>query len=84
MNQQNLRSLQAVFRRYPQIWAVYLSGSQAEGRAGQGSDVDLGIVLTFGILRVGVGTTLPLTEESARAILQIVRGGQREGVEIRS
>jgi len=40
--------LQTVFRRYPQIWAVYLFGSQAEGRARQGSDVDLGIILRPG------------------------------------
>ena len=48
MNQQNVRSLQTVFARYPQIWAVYLFGSQAEGLARRESDIDLGIVLRPG------------------------------------
>ncbi len=48
MNHQNVRSLQTVFARYPQIWAVYLFGSRAEGRARQESDVDLGIILRPG------------------------------------
>lgn len=38
-------SLAAVFRRYPQVWAVYLFGSWAEGRPHRESDVDLGVVL---------------------------------------
>ena len=40
--------LEDVFRRYPQIWAVYLFGSTAEGRARQDSDIDLGVVLRPG------------------------------------
>ncbi|MBX3707643.1 MAG: nucleotidyltransferase domain-containing protein [Pseudomonadales bacterium] len=37
-------SLQRVLARYPFIEAVYLFGSHASGRAGPGSDVDLGLV----------------------------------------
>ncbi len=37
--------LKTVFARYPQIWAVYLFGSWAEGRARADSDIDLGVVL---------------------------------------
>jgi len=36
--------LAEVFKRYPQIQAVYMFGSQAAGRAGHGSDLDLAIV----------------------------------------
>ncbi len=40
--------LKGVFARYPQIWAVYLFGSRAEGRARADSDVDLGVILRPG------------------------------------
>lgn len=38
--------LAEVFRRYPQVRAAYLFGSQAAGRAGRGSDLDLAIIPT--------------------------------------
>ncbi len=45
----DVNRLRAVFARYPQIWAVYLFGSVAEGRARPDSDVDLGVVLRPGM-----------------------------------
>ena len=36
----------AVFRNYPDVRAVYLFGSRAEGRAGQESDFDLALVVS--------------------------------------
>ncbi len=36
--------LAEVFKRYPQIQAVYMFGSQASRKAGPGSDLDLAIV----------------------------------------
>ena len=39
-----LRKLVEVFRRYPQVRAVYVFGSQASGRAGPESDLDLAII----------------------------------------
>ena len=38
--------LAEVFKRYPQIQAIYMFGSQAAGRAGRGSDLDLAIIAT--------------------------------------
>jgi len=43
--------LSEVFRRYPEIQAVYLFGSAAEGRARATSDLDLAIVSTTPHLR---------------------------------
>lgn len=40
----DLTRLPAIFARYPEIRAVYLFGSVAEGRANPQSDLDLGIV----------------------------------------
>ena len=40
--------LRPVFAGYPQIWAVYLFGSRAEGRDRPGSDFDLGVILRPG------------------------------------
>ena len=39
-----LQKLTEVFKRYPQVQAVYVFGSQAAGRAGPGSDLDLAII----------------------------------------
>jgi len=39
-----LQKLAGVFKRYPQVQAVYLFGSQASGKAGPGSDLDLAII----------------------------------------
>ncbi len=41
-------ALARIFRKYPQIWAVYLFGSHAEGNARPDSDVDLGVILRPG------------------------------------
>ena len=41
-----LQKLTEVFKRYPQVQAVYVFGSQAAGRAGRGSDLDLAIIAT--------------------------------------
>lgn len=38
--------LENIFKRYPEIGAVYLFGSRAEGHASVGSDIDLAIVPT--------------------------------------
>jgi len=38
---------------------------------------------TFDVLRITVGITLPLTEESARAILKMMCGEQIEDVEMK-
>lgn len=40
----DLSPLGEVFRKYPEIWAVYLFGSAAEGRMHGESDIDLAIV----------------------------------------
>lgn len=40
----DLSALTAVFRRYPDILAVYLFGSHADGTARPDSDLDLGIL----------------------------------------
>jgi hypothetical protein len=40
----DLESLVEVFRRYPEVEAVYLFGSRASGRTHPGSDIDLAIV----------------------------------------
>ncbi len=40
--------LQGVFEKYPEVLAVYLFGSQAEGRARPDSDYDLAVVATPG------------------------------------
>lgn len=39
------RQIQRYFQSRPEIAAVYLCGSQAQGRAGELSDVDLGVLL---------------------------------------
>jgi len=44
----DLSILASFFAGYPEIEAVYLFGSHAEGRARSGSDVDLGIVVRRG------------------------------------
>ena len=41
-----LQKLAEVFKRYPQVQAVYVFGSQASGRAGPESDLDLAIIPT--------------------------------------
>ncbi len=46
-----LAEMRRVFRRYPEIEAVYLFGSAAEGRAHAGSDLDLAVVTTDAALR---------------------------------
>ncbi len=40
----DVQALQAVFRRYPEVLAVYLFGSCADGTANAESDLDLGIL----------------------------------------
>lgn len=40
----DLLALSALFRRYPEILAVYLFGSYADGTARADSDIDLGIL----------------------------------------
>lgn len=40
----DLESLAKVFRRYPDVEAVYLFGSRASGHTHPGSDIDLAIV----------------------------------------
>jgi len=39
-----LQKIAEVFKRYPQVQAVYVFGSQASRKAGPGSDLDLAIV----------------------------------------
>jgi len=39
-----MKAAKSVFRKYPQIQAVYLFGSRAEGTANQESDVDLAVI----------------------------------------
>lgn len=46
-----MQALIEVFRRYPQVRAVYVFGSQASGKAGRGSDLDLAIVLADPFLK---------------------------------
>jgi predicted nucleotidyltransferase len=46
-----LKKLEAVFRTYPEIDAVYLFGSHARGQANQHSDIDLAIVPGSGDIR---------------------------------
>ena len=41
---EQIQSLRAAFSRFPSVWAVYLFGSYAEGRAHAESDLDLAIV----------------------------------------
>ena len=41
---QDIQALIEIFRRYPQMQAVYVFGSQASGRAGPESDLDLAII----------------------------------------
>lgn len=38
--------LRDIFGAFPEVEAVYLFGSTAEGRAGAGSDMDLGLVVS--------------------------------------
>ena len=38
--------LRKVFAGFPEVEAVYLFGSMAEGRARAGSDIDLGLVVS--------------------------------------
>jgi hypothetical protein len=45
------RQLQEVFQSFPEVTAVFLFGSRAEGRAGVESDLDLAIVSTGPLLR---------------------------------
>jgi len=40
----DLESLAEIFRRYPDVQAVYLFGSRASGHTRPGSDIDLAIV----------------------------------------
>ncbi|MCS6964260.1 nucleotidyltransferase domain-containing protein [Thermoflexus sp.] len=47
----SLDLLAEVFRRYPEIEAVYLFGSAAEGRRHAESDLDLGVVVRRGARR---------------------------------
>jgi len=42
----DLQKLAEVFKRYPQVQAVYVFGSQASRKAGPGSDLDLAIIAT--------------------------------------
>ena len=41
---QDIQALIEIFRQYPQMQAVYVFGSQASGRAGPESDLDLAII----------------------------------------
>ncbi len=41
---EQLTQLQAIFSRFPTVWAVYLFGSVAEGRTHAESDLDLAVV----------------------------------------
>ncbi|MGB9775730.1 MAG: type VII toxin-antitoxin system MntA family adenylyltransferase antitoxin [Anaerolineae bacterium] len=43
-SEEDLEALARVFRKYPEVWAVYLFGSAAEGRTHRESDLDLAIV----------------------------------------
>lgn len=47
----NLDVLPAVFRKYPDVQAVYLFGSAAEGRMRADSDIDLAVVPLSGACR---------------------------------
>lgn len=47
----NLDVLPAVFRKYPDVQAVYLFGSAAEGRMRADSDIDLAVVPRSGACR---------------------------------
>ena len=42
----DIQALIEIFRQYPQVQAVYVFGSQASGRAGPESDLDLAIIPT--------------------------------------
>jgi predicted nucleotidyltransferase len=44
MKSADLQTLLEIFRKYPDVQAVYLFGSQAAGRANPESDLDLAIV----------------------------------------
>ena len=44
INQQSLKELRSIFKKYPDILAVYLFGSRARGRIHKESDLDLAIV----------------------------------------
>lgn len=43
-NQEDLEALARVFRKYPEVQAVYLFGSAAEGRTHRESDLDLAVI----------------------------------------
>jgi predicted nucleotidyltransferase len=47
----DLDALAAVFRDYPDVHAVYLFGSAAEGQMREGSDIDLAVVPRSGSCR---------------------------------
>jgi hypothetical protein len=47
----DLDALPAIFRNYPDVQAVYLFGSTAEGRARDDSDLDLAVVPRSGSCR---------------------------------
>ncbi len=47
----NLNALADVFRRYPDVQAVYLFGSAAEGRLRTDSDIDIAVVPPTGSCR---------------------------------
>lgn len=64
LNGETLAKLSRVFRGHPEIQAVYLFGSAAEGRARAGSDLDLAVVSSSPALR---GKLLELLGELARA-----------------
>jgi len=61
--QPDLRILSKVFRRYPDIQAVYLFGSFAAGSAQQESDLDLAIVARHSAIRE---KQLPILADLAR------------------
>jgi uncharacterized protein len=48
LSAETMERMYAVFHRYPSIAAVYLFGSQAEGRASTESDVDLAVIPAHG------------------------------------
>jgi uncharacterized protein len=51
LNMFDFSAIARLFAGFPEVEAVYLFGSQAEGRARAGSDVDLGIVTRRGAVR---------------------------------
>lgn len=91
LNPQSLEKLQNIFKKMPQILAVYLYGSRVKGYATKNSDLDIAVVvddvkdINYGDLYFKVSQNIEVVEVDLRVvtketsptfIFQVIKTGQ--------